>query len=252
MDLNYSNKDLEILYSKWKKLGWGVTGNIYPDEIDIEALIAETTIAARYDGRLFQWFRTWVCNYADLINKKRLIRYLNEADTAVLGAVLELAIENGADPNFTIVIIKCKPYEEPQLLFKNVNELPFYINQEINNSHPIYKKWGLYCSEVEFYTDALYTRDFVLNKNRLLALRSVLGANIRAEILYNLNVGTGIAIKKLSKEIGYSYSSVYMEVRALLKNGFLSEKDEGRNHKLFLSTKGDMLANQIINSLFVQ
>ncbi|NLD99058.1 MAG: helix-turn-helix transcriptional regulator [Fibrobacter sp.] len=249
MEWNYNDTDLDVLYRKWKKLGWGVTGNSYDGDIDIEKLITETTIAARYDGRLFQWFRTWIRNYNDLINKKRLIRFLNTADTAVLGAVLDLAIENGADPNFIVVISKCKPYQKPELFFKNIENVPFYIDQEIRNSLPVYTKWGLYCTEVEFYTDANYNRDYVLKNNGLLALRSILGANIRAEILYKLLTGAGIAVKKLSNEIGYSYSSVYMEVLSLKRNGLLSEKDEGRYHKLYLSAKGTTLIKNI-NSLF--
>ena len=96
MALTYNQKEIELLYQKWVRLGWMAAGTMFEQEIDIEGLIVETTHKARQDGRLFKWFLTWLRDYNDLINIKRLLRILDEADTAVLGAALDIAMENGA------------------------------------------------------------------------------------------------------------------------------------------------------------
>lgn len=227
---------IDLLYQKWIRLGWMATGTMYDTEIDIEELIVETTVFSRQDGRLFKWFLTWLRDYNDLINIKRLLRIIYKADTAILGAALDIAIENSGNHNLRTLINKCKKNEHPEVLFTGMEDVFTFVEQETNNGLPIYKKWGLYCTQIQFYEDAKRTREWVLKNNQILALRALYGPNMRAEIMYCLLVNSNFAIKNISKKIGYAYSPVYNEIELLIKNGFVI-KDKNQWHSLHLSQR---------------
>jgi hypothetical protein len=236
MALTYNQKEIELLYQKWVRLGWMAAGTMFEQEIDIEGLIVETTHKAWQDGRLFKWFLTWLRDYNDLINIKRLLRILDEADTAVLGAALDIAMENGANPNLHTVTKRCKRKPRPEVLFTGMEEVFTFMEQEKKNCLPVYKKWGLYCTLLEFYDDARRTREWVLKNNANLALRALFGQNIRAEIIYCILRNANLAIKNLANKIGYAYSPVYNEIELLIKSGFVI-RDIEHWHSLRLSPR---------------
>lgn len=251
MTRTFNEQYIDEFMKKWCTLGWMAwTGDLYDGHIDIEQLIVETTHLGRrvdlHDGRVFKWFLTWVRDYHDLINAKRLIRLLPQADTAVLGAVLAIAIENGANPNLRTIIRKCKPHKTPQLLFTGIkDELGIFEKQEKAGGHKMYKKWGLYCTMLQFYDDAQRPRNWVLERNPILALRAIIGPNVRSEIIHALTIRPGIAIRSLAKEIGYAYSCVHNDVQNLIKSEFITSSAEGISLILELTPKTQKLLRAI-------
>jgi hypothetical protein len=240
MALVYDQKEINLLYQKWIRLGWMAAGNMFEHEIDIEELIVETTHKARQDGRLFKWFLTWLRDYNDLINVKRLLRILNKADTAVLGAALEIAMENGANPNLHTVTKRCKRKARVEVLFTGMEDVFAFAEQEKKNGLPVYKKWGLYSTLLEFYDDARRTREWVLRNNTNLAIRALFGQNIRAEIIYCILRNADLAIKNIARKIGYAYGPVYNEIELLIKSGFVT-KDAEHWHSLRLSQRTEAI-----------
>jgi hypothetical protein len=117
-----------------------------------------------------------------------------------------------------------------------------FIEQEKKNALPVYKKWGLYCTLLEFYDDAKRTREWVLKNNINLALRALFGPNIRAEIIYCLLRNTNLAIKNISNKIGYAYSPVYNEIELMIKSGFVVQ-EKGQWHSLHLSQRTKKILN---------
>jgi predicted transcriptional regulator len=232
----YNDDKIADLYRKWAKFGWMVSEPIYKGDVDLEELIVETTWAARYDGRLMKWLMTWFKDFGDLVNKKRLIRDIKQADSAVLGAVIEIAMSKGADKNFITVLKKCRPHNPLEVFQKGIEDVTIYIEEQKRNGKKEFRKWGFYCTMVEFYTDSLRSRNWIFKNNRFLAFRSVFGVNIRSEILNALDRDNGIAIKPLSKKTGYAYSGVYREVESLLTNGLI-EENSGKGRILQLSDK---------------
>lgn len=236
MSWTYSETAISELYSKWSNLGWRSTENLYEGDIDIESLISETTHAARFDGRLLPVLMTWIRDFGDLINKRRLLRFLKQADTAVLGAVLEIGMENGSNQNFTPIIKRCHPLKPAEVLIKGLEEVESFIADQKSYGKKEFKKWGLYCTAIEFYEDAFRTREWVLKCNKILALRAVFGANVRSEILFYLDNIKEVGIRKLSHSLGYAYSGVYREVELFEKNGLIVE-EKGRGRIIKLSDK---------------
>jgi len=232
----YNDAEIAILYRKWAKYGWMVSEPTYEGDVDLEELIAETTHAARYDGRLMKWLLTWFKDFGDLVNKKRLLRFLKKADTAVLGVVIEIAMNRGADKNFKTVLTKCKPHKPAEVFQKGMEDVTIYAEGQKKFGQKEYRKWGFYCATIEFYTDSLHGREWILQNNRLLSLRAIFGVNIRSEIIHALEGNDGIAIQRLSKQTGYAYSGVYREIENMVANG-LVEEDSGKGRILRLSDK---------------
>jgi len=219
----YNEEKITELYQKWAKFGWMVSEPIFKGHIDLEQLITETTWAARYDGRLMKWLMTWFKEFGDLVNKKHLIRYIKQADSAVLGAVIEIAMNNGADKNYKTVLDKCKPNSPIEVFDKNMMDITIYAEEQKKYGKDDFRKWGFYCTMIEFYTDSIRSREWIFKKNRFLAIRGIFGVNIRAEILNSLDQNGGLAIRKLSKMTGYAYSGVYREVENMIANGLVRE-----------------------------
>jgi predicted transcriptional regulator len=236
MEWIYDDNRIAVLYQKWAKFGWMVTEPVFQGDVDLEELIAETTFGARHDGRLMKWLLTWFRDFGDLVNKKRLLRFIKQADTAVLGVVIDVAIQHGADKNFKTILAKCKPLKPAEVFQKGMDEITIYTEGQKEYGKKEYRKWGFYCTMLEFYDDAKRTREWVLKNNRLLAIRAIFGVSIRSEIINALEQNDGIAIQRLSKQTGYAYSGVYREVENLAKNG-LVEEDAGKGRILKLSSK---------------
>ena len=229
MDKAYSAQTLEEYYAKWIKLGWHGTGEPFPGLVDPERLIVETTHVGRYEGRLFKAMLTWIRDYHDLINVQRLLHFINNADLPVLGAVFEIVAQNTANSQRLQTVIKhCKPYQTAQILFKESDEFGVYEKSQKEFARKEYLKWGLYCTTIEFYDDAMFKRPYVLKNNPLLVLRALIGPNIRSEILFELENNVRIHIKALAVKLGYAYSAVYNEVMCMARNGFLSVEDCGK------------------------
>lgn len=235
MEWIYNPADVDKYYEKWIKLGWEGVGEPDKGFVDPEKLIIETTHIGRFEGRIFKAMITWIRNFHDLINVQRLLHYIKEADLPVLGAAFDVAMQNGADHRLQTVVKHCKPYDTPQVLFKNGDTFGVYDANQKEFAKKEYLKWGLYCTMVDFYDDAMLDKNIILKNNPLLAIRALIGPNIRSEILFELENKTRIHIKALAQKIGYAYSPVYNEVKSMISNGFITLENYGRVKVLIMT-----------------
>jgi hypothetical protein len=243
MEWTYNKNLADECFNKWIRLGWAGTGDPYRGFVDPERLIVETTYIGRHEGRLFKAMITWIRDFHDLINVQRLLHFIGDADLPVLGAAFDLAVQNGADHRLQTVLKHCKPYDTPQVFFKNEDNFGVYAENQKEFGRKEYRKWGLYCTMAEFYDDAMLDRKTVLKKNPLLALRALIGPNIRSEILFELENKSRIHIRALALKIGYAYSAVYNEVGSMATNGFLTVEVFGRTKVL---TMKDSMASFLL------
>jgi len=230
------NKHIDQLFDDWSQLGMRLTHSGMKKEVDPENVIVTTTHSGRYNSRLLFSMLTWVRDNADLINSQKLINILSDADTSVLGAMLSIALKNGADKKLRTIKNHCKKKSKPEILFAAMKKNPLLYEQEVSESCMEWKEWGLYCSEISFYNDAQFDREYILRNNKLLAIRALFGSNLRAEILYMLFKKSNLYIRMLSKTTGFSYFPVQMEVKNLLMNGMLNSASYGRTNVLSLSS----------------
>jgi hypothetical protein len=220
---------IDQLYDKWMSLGMGMNGKHYVDDLDIEKTIAETTRTGRYESRILWAMLTWIVTCGDLINVSRMMHFLKTADEAVLGAILEIAVKNGADKKLLHIVKKCRPKEAAEILFPRMKKHGFAYAQELTETKEEWKKWGYYCSEISFMYDAILgDRMFIFKHQKNLAVRAIFGPNLRSEILYYLYKNSGTYIKAISKATGFAYFPVYNEIKELVRNGLLKSITYGR------------------------
>lgn len=220
---------IDTLYDKWMSLGMGMNGKQYINDIDLEQTIAETTMIGRYESRLLWAMLTWIITYGDLINVSRMMHFLKTSEKAVLGAILEIAVNNGADKKLIHIVQKCSPRDPADLLFIRMKKYGFSYAQELTESKEEWSKWGYYSSETSFYFDAILgNRKFIFNHHKNLAIRAIFGPNLRAEILYFLYKNSEAYIKAVSNATGFAYFPVYNEIKELVRNGILNSVTYGR------------------------
>ena len=123
------------LKKSWKKAGFRFSCSASKTQIDIEQLIVNTVSAGRDEPVLIWVLLTWLIHYADLINIHRLIRMLNSETDSIIGALCEIALENGADGKLNYIIGNCKPKEKPEILFNTMKQTQqnkqLYMEKEI-------------------------------------------------------------------------------------------------------------------------
>jgi hypothetical protein len=228
--------EIDQLYDKWMSLGMGMNGTHYITDLDLEKTIAETTQIGRYESRLLWAMLTWIVTYGDLINVSRMMHFLQTADAAVLGGVLELAVKHGGDKKLLNIVKRCKPREVPELLFPRMKKHGFTYAQELTEARDEWKKWGYYSSETSFMYDAILgDRMFIFKHQKNLAVRAIFGPNLRAEILYYLYKNSETYIKEISKATGFAYFPVYNETKELIRNGLLRSTTYGRMNVVSLN-----------------
>jgi hypothetical protein len=230
-------ENLKTLSAQWARLGFRINASPSDDTIDIEKLIVKTSIEGGNDPTIFWGMLAWVVNYGDLINVSRLSRHLDEGDSAVIAAVLDVALSKGADKKLANVLGKCRKAKPEKILFHIMETNKITAQVEKENGLDIFKKWGLYCSTISDKSDALHTRQYVLDHNFNLFLRALFGANIRAEILFHLSHVPKSYIKELSRLIGMSYQPVHAEVERMALNKILEIETIGKLRLVSLNPK---------------
>jgi len=227
----------DILRASWCKLGIRFGTEPYPEDVDPEKLIVETTYAGRNETRLLWAMLTWIVQFADLLNSARLVRMLPEADIAVLGAVLSIAIKNNADKKLNNIIKKCKPKPEPEILFHSMAAMNVTAQHEKDNALDDFKAWGLFSSTIRLMDDAIETSKTVLQRNKNLAFRAAFGPSIRSDLLFWLSQHAHTSIRAAAQAINLSYQPVYAEALRLTRNGLVACERIGHVNVLSLTEK---------------
>jgi hypothetical protein len=139
----------EDLYPLWRRIGVNFTGHSATDAVDVEKLILATAGLASTDERLTVCAASWLAQFHNLVDGRRLSELTREASLrtrAYLGALLSLAIEApdgaGRALQFDTAISHCSPLREAQ---------PFYdvANRQWmrERSLTLYRRWHLWHDE---------------------------------------------------------------------------------------------------------
>ncbi|MEI6436229.1 MAG: hypothetical protein WCP32_15450 [Bacteroidota bacterium] len=146
---------LDILFQQWNKFDSKVfISEIKPTEkINIENLIAETTMYCRYSGRLTWILIDWLIRYIDIIDSEKLLNTtLDKGDVTILGLVSDLAKQKRNSFKFEYLIKASKPNDKKEVFFYRVLKSKLASKLTIEQTLPIYDKWNFYCSELRYLT----------------------------------------------------------------------------------------------------
>jgi hypothetical protein len=164
------------LYPLWRRIGVNFTGLSSADPVDVERLILTTANLASTDERLTVCAASWLAQFHDLVDGRRLSELAREASPrtrAYLGALLSLAVEApegaGRAPQFDTALSHCSPLRKAQ---------PFYdvANRQWmrERSLTLYRRWHLWHDEATLQHKSICSHDQVLKVPELRA-RALLG-----------------------------------------------------------------------------
>jgi len=221
---------LEILWKQWSSVG--IYSNLEPENnflIDPESLLCATCSFGRFDQRLFDEVMSWLSENGHLLNIDRLknvLKYLDNLDTNILGAVAEYLVEKEQKRKWERVVNFCdkKKKEKIQNLFIAKNLVPVPI---VGESDPIFLRWGFKRNEVNL-RKRIQKIDFEKPCNLLLKMRSFFGVSARADIYVFLMFSEGDNSLQISQKIHFNQRNVYQVLNDLHKSGLVEKKNIGK------------------------
>jgi len=146
---------LDILFQYWNKFDSKVlvSESKQTDTIDIENLIAETTMYCRYSGRLTWVLIDWIIRNTDKINIDRLLQITAKSgNITVLGLISDLAKQKQGNAKLEYIIKASKPNDKKEVFFHRVSQSKLATRLTIEQNLPIYDKWNFYCNELRYLT----------------------------------------------------------------------------------------------------
>jgi hypothetical protein len=228
------------LYPLWRRLGVSFAGASACCSVDVEKLIVETARVASTDERLTVCAASWLAQFHDLVDGRRLSEMARGADRrtlAYLGALLSLAVEGndgaGRAPQFLSTLQHCKPLAIPQPFYDVVACKPTSRAWIRKHSAKLYSKWRLWHDDIGLQHRSIRSLEQVLQAPEL-RTRSLLGPSIEANCV-SLTIETTTNARALSIKLGATYSATHAAVERLVGRGLLSRNRAGTSQVLTLT-----------------
>lgn len=238
MNLVSDMTNADELRAAWRRLGYRFASDKSATEADLERLIVASIRVGQEQPDLYWAGVTWLVGYGDLLSIRRFHRLVPADLGHVAGAMLDVAVESGADRRLQLVSRMWRPAQVPQILFSVMGIAHSTREHEKDNCLPVFAKWGLWCSSTSVKVDALESRRAVLKANRILACRALLGTGVRADILALLSDGTRSYIRQLATRLDYSYQPVHSEIQHLARNDMVQTERVGTASMVSLTPRG--------------
>jgi hypothetical protein len=178
---------------------------------------------------------TWLVHYGHFIARHRLRRLLLEQgdaeSSAILGLILEAAIDQGATAELRIVLDACRPAAEPRSPFAIDQISPVLRDIAKTTASPLALKWNLWAPEITLKHDAIRPVTWLLGLNPSLRGRIIRKGDLRASILETLRHDTGGQVpseSQLARLVGATRVAVRHALAALVLEGEITiEKRPG-------------------------
>lgn len=240
MPLAVQLRGADDLYPPWRRLGVNFTGPSSPHVVDVETLILATASKASSDERLTVCAASWLAQFHDLVDGRRLSELTREAaprTRAYLGALLSLAIESpdgaGRAPQFDTALSHCNPLRRAQAFYDSANDMSTQRLWMQRRGLPLYQRWHLWHDDRNLQRKSLYSLDQLLKVPELRA-RAVLGPSIEASCIA-LTFDRVTNARSLSRLLGVTYAATHAAVERLVGRGLLIRTRNGVRQDLRLS-----------------
>ena len=214
---------IDNLVRDWARLGAGFDVDAelaMAHPVDLERVVLETARHAPKMARLFVMAATWLHRYGDMVAKKRLGRLarqeLDRRHWAVLGLLLDVAQQGTHPAAFASITRGLGAAAEPGPLFEASRGSGALRRLAEDSASAVSRRWGLWCREVEFKSDALRPAEWIIARNPELRTRADHRGDLRASVLATLrhDAEAGRSEVRLAGLAGGSRA----QVRAALRN----------------------------------
>jgi DNA-binding MarR family transcriptional regulator len=228
------------LYPSWRRIGVNFTGAASAEPVDVERLIIATASRASTDERLTVCAASWLAQYHDLVDGRRLSELTRETSLRTrgyLGAMLSLAIDGvdgaGRAPQFDTALSHCRPLRDAQPFYDSTNTLPALRLWMLQRALPIYRRWHLWHDDASLQHKSVQSLRQLLKVPELRA-RALLGPSIEASCIAHTQQYITNA-RSLSRALGATYAATHAAVERLVGRGLLIRTRNGVRQDLRLS-----------------
>jgi hypothetical protein len=234
------NRELDALYSSWRRLGVNFSGQSSAEQVEVESLVLATARIGGADERLTVCAISWLACYPSFVDGRRLSELTRDAAPVVrayLGVILTLAIEApdgaGRAPQYEAALAHCKPLRRARALYDDIEAIPAFRTYARKHALPLYRRWGFW------HDDATLKRSSVHPLARILAVpelrtRALCGPSIEAAFMAHAMDRVTNA-RALSRELGVSYATAHATVARLVGRGLLLRHRQGIRQELSVS-----------------
>ncbi len=210
---------------RWARVGVLFNVAPAPKSPDLERLIVETARAIPGNARLFPLVVGWLSAHGGFVAKHRLRRLAAGAlpdERAVLGLLIESAIDHGAPRDLAMVTEVCSPAREPGPLFEVQRSEAALRGTAERHASARSRRWGRWAPDVEPKADAIRPSSWILEHNPGYRSRIVRKGDLRCSILEVLRrdvPGETPSAAELARLSSASRAAVRQALAALVEEG---------------------------------
>jgi len=219
------------LYAQWARIGVGFDIAPVQTTVSVESLLAQTCSVASDSPRLFWGAASWLATHHQLVNGRLLAKKLENLDvygSAVAGAILNVALElNPTASTLGQAILHCGPLPDRSVLFSQYANNLVLAEYARRESLELFEKWGFWHNQISDKRDAIRPIAWIIKTCPDLRIRSLLGASLDAEIMYQVLLHP-LSATALMNRLPYTYASIHEAASRLCDRGLLIKRAEGR------------------------
>lgn len=242
-----STIDTDNLEREWVQLGVLFGCDPSGSTPDLERLLLDTARKCPENARLLPLTVTWLVSYGQFVARHRLKRLaLDEFEPeaqAVLGLLIEEAVEQGGSRDLLIVSQVCHPRANPVPLSKVQRGRPALERIAERRASELSQRWGIWASPVVLKDDAVRPVTWLLTQNPQYRERIVRKGDLRVSILETLRRDvprhTAPSVSALTRLSGATRTAVHKALRALELEGVVTVgkmSPNERDHPVVLQT----------------
>jgi len=211
---------------------------------DLERLLLDTARACADNTRLFPLVVTWLVSYGRFVARHRLKRLvLDELEPefqAVLGLIIDEAVENGATRDLRIISDVCRPLATPRPLAA-AQRKGALARIARRTASALSRRWGVWAPPAALRHEAVRPVTWLLHHNPEYRERIVRKGDLRASVLETLRRDTADGSlpseSALSRLSGATRTAVRKALAALQLEGMVTvgvDPSNDRDHPVHL------------------
>lgn len=234
----YSEEKGLRLAREWTRVGGGFTVPAATAPVDLEELLIRSVQAGPADYRVFFVAATWLGVHEAFVDMRKFAKRLaalDGMDSAVAGALVDLARLAGGSAALSQLAARCRALDTPRPLF-DANAQNLVLRDHVEaHPLPIFARWGLWHDEISLKHGAIRPVQWILKHCPELRVRALVGTGLDAEVLQS-TWSAACSITELSEKLGTSYAATHEAVERLLHRGLVTERREA-NRRLITVTQ---------------
>lgn len=234
-----SESHADKLIRDWVQVGVLFGCNPSGTSPDLERLLLDTARQCHTNARLLPLTVTWLVQYGQFVARHRLKRLaLEELESefqAVLGLIIEEAVEHGATRDLLIVSEACEPLAAPRPLAAAQQDDGPLARIAARKASDVSRRWGVLAPPVTLKEDAVRPVTWLLQRNPAYRERIIRKGDLRVSILETLRrdvIGHAVPSESaLTRLSGATRTAVRKALAALELEGMVTVGAQRQNDR---------------------